>query len=103
MPTYYRVSMTALKTSNRPIALLKALQSWGIKYIFATPHVIAGTYENTRESIDAAYKILEERRLQEGIEMKIHYSAEYRMDEHFRDLLKEGESALYRCRDNDSW
>ena len=73
------------------IALLKALQSWGIKQIFATPHVIADTYENTKESIDAAYNILEERMLQEGIEIKIRYSAEYRMDEHFRDLLKEGE------------
>ncbi len=76
------------------IALLKALQSWGIKQIFATPHVIADTYENTKESIDAAYNILEERMLQEGIEIKIRYSAEYRMDEHFRDLLKEGESAF---------
>mgnify|MGYP000507922005 FL=1 len=76
------------------IALLKALQSWGIKQIFATPHVIADTYENTKESINAAYNILEERMLQEGIEIKIRYSAEYRMDEHFRDLLKEGESAF---------
>ena len=32
------------------IALLKALQSWGIKQIFATPHVIADTYENTKEN-----------------------------------------------------
>ena len=76
------------------IALLKALQTSAIKQLFATPHVIADTYENTKESINAAYNILEERMLQEGIEIKIRHSAEYRMDEHFRDLLKEGESAF---------
>ena len=76
------------------VALARALQSWGISRIFVTPHVIDEIYENTRESIDAAYNILQEKLRQEGIDLEMRYSAEYRMDQHFKTLLQEGVSAF---------
>ena len=76
------------------VALARALQSWGISRIFVTPHVIDEIYESTRESIDAAYNILQGKLREEGIDLEMRYSAEYRMDQHFKTLLQEGVSAF---------
>ena len=76
------------------IQLLRAMQSWGIKHIFATPHIIDDVYENSPATIEPACQVLKAKMTQEGIDMEVRYSAEYRMDEHFRELRQSGTAAL---------
>lgn len=76
------------------LQLLHTMQSWGIKHIFATPHIIDDVYENSPDTIEPAYQALKEKMTQEGIDIDLHYSAEYRMDEHFRELLQCGVKAF---------
>ena len=76
------------------IQLLRAMQSWGIKHIFATPHIIDDVYENSPATIEPACQVLKAKMTQEGIDMEVRYSAEYRMDEHFRELRQSGTTAL---------
>ncbi len=65
------------------VALVEALKGWGIRRIITTSHVTEATFENTPETIGAAYDLLRKALDERGIEMDIHLSAEYRMDENF--------------------
>lgn len=72
------------------VALVAQLQSWGIRRIITTSHVTESTFENTPETIGAAYDRLRKALDDRGIEVEIHTSAEYRMDENFLNQLKDG-------------
>lgn len=78
------------KDSNISVSLVEAMQQWGIKRIIATPHVTEETFENTPESISKAYGILKEAMEKENIQIPISYSAEYRMDGRFNEIMKNG-------------
>ena len=66
------------------------MQECVIKRIIATPHVTEETFENTPESISKAYGILKEAMEKENIQIPISYSAEYRMDGRFNEIMKNG-------------
>lgn len=53
------------------IQLLRAMQSWGIKHIFATPHIIDDVYENSPATIEPACQALKAKMAQEGIDMEV--------------------------------
>ena len=65
------------------VALVKEMQKMGIERIITTSHVTESTFENTPETIKSAYDELNNALVAEGVDVKIHYSAEYRMDEYF--------------------
>lgn len=71
------------------IELLKAMKSWGIESIVATPHIAEENFENTPQTIKNAYDKLNTRMLDLGVEMNVLYSAEYRIDDRFRKMLEE--------------
>lgn len=73
------------------IALIRQMQSWGIRRIIATPHVTEETFENNADTIGNAYRSLREALDREGIDIDIRYSAEYRMDEQFLQVLGRNE------------
>lgn len=68
------------------VALVKQMQEWGVKRIITTPHVTEETFENTPETITAAYNLLKEALGEDAPE--IIFSAEYRMDENFLKHVK---------------
>lgn len=72
------------------VALVSQLKGWGIRRIVTTSHVTESSFENTPETIRAAYDSLRKALDEKGIDMEIHLSAEYRMDENFLRQLKEG-------------
>ncbi len=72
------------------VELVKQMKSWGIRRIVTTSHVTESTFENTPETITTAYNQLRSALDNEGIEIEIHTSAEYRMDEYFLNLVKSG-------------
>lgn len=73
------------------LELIRNLQKWGINRVIATPHITEATFENTAETIENAYRKLREAMDKEGMKMDIHYSAEYRMDENFMEIVRKGE------------
>ena len=73
------------------VQLVRRMAEWGIRHVVATPHVTEYTFENTEETISAAYNELMERLKEEDIDMDIVFSAEYRMDENFLELVQRNE------------
>lgn len=71
------------------VALVKEMQKMGINRIITTSHVTESTFENTPDTIKNAYELLNSALVAEGIDVKIHYSAEYRMDEYFMSQINE--------------
>lgn len=65
------------------VELIKQMKSWGIRRIITTSHVTESTFENTPETIAAAYNQLRSALDAEQIDIEIHTSAEYRMDDYF--------------------
>lgn len=73
------------------VALVQQMKNWGIQRIITTSHVTESTFENTPETIHAAYEKLRHALDERGIDIEINLSAEYRMDEYFLEQLKEGQ------------
>lgn len=61
--------------------LLKAEIDMGISHFILTPHVTKSTFENTSESILSAFETFKAAIQAEGLDVTIHPSAEYRLDE----------------------
>lgn len=74
---------------EKSVQLVKEMKSWGIDRVITTSHVTESTFENTPESIAAAYATLKEALDKENIDMEIVTSAEYRMDDFFLSQLKD--------------
>lgn len=69
------------------IALIRRLQSIGIKRIVATPHITEEVFPNNPETIKASYQQLRKALDEEEIDIEILYSAEYRLDSNFLEHL----------------
>lgn len=70
--------------------LIHAMKRWGIKRILATPHVTEETFENTPATITPAFNALKDALKEQRINIDIDFSSEYRVDEYFDKMLKEG-------------
>lgn len=68
---------------------------WGVKRIFATPHVTQDTFENTPETIEPAFTRLKKAVEERGVDIELHHSAEYRIDNFFQRQLKAGNIKPY--------
>ncbi len=72
------------------VELIGRMQRWGIKRIIASPHITFGTFENNRETIDAAMNELQSRIGEIDNPPKLSYSAENRIDDLFMQNYAEG-------------
>lgn len=69
--------------------LLRMEFDMGIRRVICTSHVTAGTFENTRESLTAAYNTLCAEVKKQGLPIELHVSAEYRIDDYFIQQYKD--------------
>ena len=58
------------------VALVQQMKNWGIQRIITTSHVTESTFENTPETIHAAYEKLRHALDERGIDIEINLSAE---------------------------
>lgn len=63
----------------------------GIKKVIATPHVITGTYENSRSEILAAVNSFNQELRQQQIALEVLPGAEYRLEANLPQRLRSGE------------
>ena len=68
---------------EQSLEMLRAEMDMGINRVILTSHVTAITFENTRETFMDAYQKLLQAVSDEGLDIELHLSAEYRMDEYF--------------------
>jgi protein-tyrosine phosphatase len=70
------------------LALIKDLVAMGYQKIITTPHIMWEVYPNTREIITAGLGELQEAVAAENINVELEAAAEYFIDEHFGELLR---------------
>ena len=72
------------------LEMLRAEIDMGITHIICTSHVTAETFENTPESLTAAYEVLKQAVKEEGLPVELYVSAEYRIDEYWTKEYEAG-------------
>lgn len=77
------------KTLEDSIEMIRGLKNLGYEKLITTPHVYQEFYPNTPDSIKRALEPVLRRIEKEGIEIELEAAAEYFLDEHFAQLLKE--------------
>ena len=68
--------------------LVKGMQELGFKKIITTPHILWEIYPNTHEIITDGIASLRKASKEEGIDVDLHAGAEYFIDEHFEQELR---------------
>lgn len=76
------------------LQLLKSLSDAGIRKFICTPHVIGDMYRNTPETINNALEKLQKGVRNEGLDIEISAAAEYMLDDHFMELLRNKEPLM---------
>lgn len=75
---------------EQSLLMLEEEIKMGINRVICTSHVTADTFENTPESLTNAFNILSQAVKEEKLDIELHVSAEYRIDEYWDKLYQEG-------------
>jgi protein-tyrosine phosphatase len=70
------------------------LKNIGFEKLITTPHMMMGVYDNTPEMILAKRDALRAFLLEKNLDIQLEASAEYYLDEHFMELVKDKEKLL---------
>jgi tyrosine-protein phosphatase YwqE len=81
------------------IALIRGMMDLGYKKFITTPHIMWDIYQNTHETINAAFVILKAALKVAKLDVNINIAAEYFLDDHF-DLLLESKTPLLTITNN---
>ena len=81
------------------LQLIKGMAALGYKKLVTTPHVFWEMFQNTPEIINAGCEAVKKRLAEANIAIEFSAAAEYFMDDHFEQSLKEDEPLL-TLRDN---
>jgi protein-tyrosine phosphatase len=76
------------------LLLIRGLRELGYRRLIATPHIMWDMYRNTPGIINEKLQLVREAVTKEGIDIQIDAAAEYFLDEHVEDLLKQKEPLL---------
>jgi len=76
------------------LQILRSLSEAGIQKFICTPHVIGDMYRNTPETINDALERLQKAIRQNGMQVEISAAAEYMLDDHFMQLLRNKEPLM---------
>ncbi|HET8838991.1 MAG TPA: CpsB/CapC family capsule biosynthesis tyrosine phosphatase [Flavobacteriaceae bacterium] len=77
------------KTMEETRGMLQEYGNLGYKKIIATPHILKGTYPNTKETIFGRFKEISQQ-LPDEMNLVYNAGAEYMLDEDFEIFLEEG-------------
>jgi len=76
------------------LELIRGMQELGYSKIITTPHILWDMYKNTNEIILEKLALLQSAVKDAGIDVEIHAAAEYFLDDHVEELLKEKKPLL---------
>ncbi len=70
------------------VQLLQGLKALGYKKVITTPHVLWDVYPNTTQQIQQSLAEVRQAAKEAAIDIELHAAAEYFIDEHFEEELK---------------
>jgi protein-tyrosine phosphatase len=76
------------------LELIRGMVKLGYKKLITTPHIMWDMYRNTNSIITQKLKEVKEAVAAEGLEIELHAAAEYFIDDHLEELLKQKEPLL---------
>ena len=76
------------------IELIRGMYDLGYRKLITTPHIMWDMYRNTPKIIEEKLAILRTALKGQGIDIELHAAAEYFLDEHVEDLLRDKEPLL---------
>ncbi|MCF2504709.1 histidinol phosphatase [Dyadobacter sp. CY107] len=83
-----------VETIDESIAVATKMQSLGYRYMVTTPHVMWDCYRNTPEIILSGLQSIQQAYAMAGLTIQVRAAAEYFIDEHFSEMLINGETLL---------
>ncbi len=81
-------------TLEQSIELIQELIKMGYSHFICTPHIMGDHFKNTKETIEASYKLLINELIAQKIDVKVEYAAEYYIDEIFTKNVENGHPFL---------
>src|ERR1700704_898229 len=76
------------------VELIRGMAELGYKKLITTPHILWEMYPNTPDKINRGLDLVRERIKKEGINIELAAAAEYFIDEHLEQQLKNREPLL---------
>ena len=76
------------------VKLVKGMLALGYKKLITTPHILSDMYPNTAGSIGGGLQLLQDALDKESIPVRIRAAAEYFLDDHVAELLRNKEPLL---------
>ena len=76
------------------LELVKGMVALGYKKLITTPHIMWDMYQNTREGILEKLELLRNAVKENNINVEIHAAAEYFLDDHVEQMIKQNEPLL---------
>lgn len=83
-----------VQSMDESLDMIRRLESLGYRHLVTTPHVIWDYYRNTSEIIRASVEAVRVACREAGLAVTIDAAAEYFLDEHFSDMLRNNEPLL---------
>ena len=77
---------------DEALAMASIASADGIKALAATPHVLPGAYDNSKDNILKAVQEMNQHIKRQGIPLDIYPGAEYMLDPFLPGMIKEGEA-----------
>jgi len=78
------------KSTEDSLELIRGLASLGYRKLITTPHIMSDLYPNDGKALKQKADALREVLLKENINVELECSAEYFLDDHFLELLRNG-------------
>ena len=83
-----------VETVEEALEMLKKFQSLGYKQLYTTPHIMWDCYRNTPEIINNGLEVVRAAARQAELTIEVFAAAEYFIDEHFMELVQQGDPML---------
>jgi protein-tyrosine phosphatase len=78
-----------VQETSTSVSFIKQLHELGIKKIITTPHVMMDRYPNSVTTLEEPFKHVQAALAEAQINIPFKYAAEYYLDEHIEDLMKQ--------------
>src|SRR4030095_3259672 len=76
------------------LQLIKGMKALGYRKLITTPHVMWDMYQNTRDIILEKLDLVRKKLNEERVDIELDAAAEYFIDDHLGDLLRQKEPLL---------
>ncbi|MFK7757508.1 MAG: tyrosine-protein phosphatase [Flavobacteriales bacterium] len=79
------------ESTNDSLDLMRRLEQLGYRHYITTPHIMSDVYPNVKQDLLKRAEILRETLLRSDIKATLEVSAEYFLDQHFMELIRQNE------------